>query len=128
MNLSSRIFLIAASLILLTGVQLGAIGSHALSDVLTPQKQNSWELAVQYQLVHGLGLILLGLLLDRDPASRLLQAAGWLMLFGVLLFSGSIYLGALGGPALAASAAPYGGGSFMLAWLLLAIAVWRKPG
>lgn len=125
MNTTSRIFMISASLILLIGVMLGAIGAHALNEILTPQKQNSWELAVQYQLVHGLGLILLGLLLQFRPAALSIKLAGWLMLLGIFLFSGSIYVSALGGLQLAAGVAPYGGSSFMLAWLLMAIGVWR---
>ena len=117
--------MISAGLLLLSGVQLGALGAHALSDILTPQKQNSWELAVQYQLVHALGLILITLLMDKLVGSKLLGWAGGLMLVGIFLFSGSIYVSALGGPAFSSQIAPFGGGSFMVAWLLVAIAAWR---
>jgi uncharacterized membrane protein YgdD (TMEM256/DUF423 family) len=125
MTRSSKFFLTAACLLLLTGVQLGALGAHALNDVLTPQKLTSWGLAVQYQLVHGLGLILLVLLWDKLPASKLLLWAASLMLLGVFLFSGSIYTSAIGLD-MASQIAPLGGGSFMLAWLLVAIAVLRS--
>jgi len=128
MHQLARIFLIAACLLLLTGVQLGALGAHALDDVLTPRQLNSWELAVQYQLVHSLGLIAIVLLQNHLGPSKLMDWAGTLMLVGIFLFSGSIYLSALDFE-LAAPIAPYGGSSFMLAWLLLAISIFRmkKP-
>jgi uncharacterized membrane protein YgdD (TMEM256/DUF423 family) len=125
MQRTSRIFLMAACLLLLSGVQLGALGAHALDNVLTPKQLNSWELAVQYQLVHSLGLIAISLLQMKLGPLKLMDWAGTLMLVGIFLFSGSIYMSALGF-AVAAPIAPYGGGSFMLAWLLLAIAVYRS--
>jgi uncharacterized membrane protein YgdD (TMEM256/DUF423 family) len=121
---TSKVFFIAACLLLLLGVQLGALGAHALNNILTPAQINSWELAVQYQLVHSLGLILIGLLLQKFGPSRLMVWSGSLMLAGIFLFSGSIYTSALG-ISLAAQVAPYGGTSFMVAWLLLAVAVYR---
>jgi uncharacterized membrane protein YgdD (TMEM256/DUF423 family) len=121
---ANKVFLVAACLLLLTGVQLGALGAHALTDRLTPQKINSWELAVQYQLVHSLGLIAIVLLRDRLGSGQLLQWAGFIMLGGIFLFSGSIYASALGLPAFS-QIAPFGGGSFMVAWLLVAIAAFR---
>lgn len=124
MQRSAKVFLVAACLLLLTGVQLGAVGAHALDAVLTPQKINSWELAVQYQLVHALGLILLVVLMERFPGA-LLRWAATLMLLGIFLFSGSIYASALGAD-VAAQIAPFGGMSFMLAWLLVAVAVFRS--
>jgi uncharacterized membrane protein YgdD (TMEM256/DUF423 family) len=116
--------MIVACLLLLTGVQLGALGAHALTDVLTPTQQNSWQLAVQYQLVHSLGLILISLLALKFGTPTLMTWSASLMLAGIFLFSGSIYMSALGF-SIAAQIAPFGGTSFMLAWLLLAIAVYR---
>ena len=118
---TSTIFITSASLLLLAGTILGALGSHALTDRLTPQKLNSWELAVQYQMAHSLGIILIAILYEQT-LRPLLRWAGALMLAGIFLFSGSIYATALGAPAALGQIAPYGGSSFMLGWLLLAIA------
>ena len=126
MQATSKLFLISACLLLLTGVQLGAIGSHALDDVLTPKKLGSWELAVQYQLVHGLGLILMTLLYEKLNQPDLIRWATWFMLAGICLFSGIIYITALGAPAALGIMTPFGGLSLMLAWLLLAVAVYRS--
>lgn len=124
MQTADKVFIIAACLLLLSGAQLGALGVHALTDVLTPQQQNSWELAVQYQQVHSLGLILIALLQFKLGPQKLMTWAAGIMLAGIFLFSGSIYLSALG-ISVAAAVAPFGGSSFMLAWLLLAIAIYR---
>ena len=111
--------MVSACLLLLAGVILGALGSHALDNILTPKKQNSWELAVQYQLIHGLGLIMIAMLYQQR-GTPLLRWAGTIMLIGILLFSGSIYATALGAPEGLSQIAPYGGSSLMIAWLLLA--------
>jgi uncharacterized membrane protein YgdD (TMEM256/DUF423 family) len=123
MRKTSTILLVSACLLLLTGVILGALGSHALNDILTPQKQNSWELAVQYQLIHGLGMIMIGMLYQQY-AEPLLRWAGGIMLLGVVVFSGSIYASALIAPGFSQTA-PFGGSSLMLSWLLVAVAVIR---
>jgi uncharacterized membrane protein YgdD (TMEM256/DUF423 family) len=123
MRKTSTILMIAACLLLLAGTILGALGTHALDSVLTPQKKASWELAVQYQLVHGLGIILIAMLYQ-TYGLPLLRWCGALMLTGIFLFSGSIYGSALGLPMLN-QIAPYGGTSFMLGWLLLAVSVLR---
>jgi len=118
-------FSILACLYLLSGVQLGALGSHALNDVLTPQKLASWELAVQYQLIHAIGIILICLLATRFQSQKLLPLCNWLLAIGVVLFSGSIYAMALGAPSWLGMVTPLGGFAFMLAWLLAGIAIWK---
>jgi uncharacterized membrane protein YgdD (TMEM256/DUF423 family) len=118
------VLLIIGSLSLLSATQLSALGFHALSNVLTPEQQESWHWATELQFYHSLGLVLLALLAAPLGNSRLLTAAGALMIAGLLLFSGSIYVNLLG-LAPVGQVAPLGGGSFMLAWLLVAIAAFR---
>ena len=64
---------------------------------------------------HALALLLVALLLDRYP-SRWLMASGWLWVTGIVLFSGSLYGLALGGPALLGPITPLGGICFLLGW------------
>lgn len=125
----SRVLLIIGSLSLLTATQLSAIGFHALSKVLTPAQQAAWHWATELQFYNSLGLILLALLAPKLGNSRLVTVAGGLMTLGLLLFSANIYLHSLGLiPDAVAQLAPMGGGSFMLAWFLVAIAAFRaKP-
>jgi len=125
MSRASKIQLISAAVLLLAGVQLGALGAHALDDRLTPRQINNWQLAVQYQLVHALGIMLIIVLREKLINSALLVWAGWSMLAGIILFSGSIYLGSLGTVGFAGQTAPLGGLAFMLAWLLVGMAAMR---
>lgn len=122
----SRTLLVIGSLSLLTATQLSALGFHALADRLTTQQQEAWHWATELQFYHSLGLILLALLAPRLGKSWLLTLAGGLMTLGLLLFSGTIYVNSLG-LAPVGQLAPLGGGSFMLAWFLVAIAAFRAP-
>ena len=121
---ASRVLLIIGGLSLLSATQLSALGFHALRNVLTVAQQESWHWASEMQFYHSLGLILLALLAAPLGNSRLVTMAGGLMIVGLLLFSGSIYLNLLGW-APVGQFAPFGGGSFMLAWLLVAITAFR---
>ncbi len=121
---ASRVLLIIGSLSLLSATQLSALGFHALSNVLTVEQQDSWHWATELQFYHSLGLILLALLAAPLGNSRLVTIAGALMIVGLLVFSGSIYVNLLG-LAPVGQVAPFGGGSFMLAWLMVAIAAFQ---
>lgn len=121
---SSKTFIVIGALSLLVATQLSAIGFHALNEILTPAQRESWHWATEMQFYHSIGLIVLALLAPRLADSRLITWAGGLMVLGLLLFSGGIYLGSLGVSAVG-QVAPLGGSSFMLAWLLVAIAAFR---
>ena len=71
-------------------IVLGAMGAHALKDILTPEQFNSFEVAVKYQGFLSMGVFIIALNTDRFsfPLKRILTA----MMIGMLLFSGSIYL------------------------------------
>jgi uncharacterized membrane protein YgdD (TMEM256/DUF423 family) len=120
----SRVLLIIGSLSLLTATQLSALGFHALTNVLTPQQIEAWHWATELQFYHSIGLILLALIAPRLGNPKLVAWAGGIMTLGLLLFSGTIYVNSLG-LAPVGQFAPFGGGSFMLAWLLVAIAAFR---
>ena len=101
------------------GVCLGAFGAHALSDVLSARGAQVWDTAVQYQLVHALALVFAGTLRNHS-AGRAPLIAGWCFALGVLFFSGSLYLLALGGPSVLGPVTPLGGLAFIVGWLALA--------
>jgi len=118
MNFPARLFLACGALSAAISVALGAAGAHALADL--PELRQSWfRTALQYQQFHALGLLAVGLLLDRC-ASRWIGAAGVLMLAGTLLFSGNLYLRSLADFHALHAVTPYGGGAFILGWLALA--------
>lgn len=120
-----KLFLILGSLNALIGVALGAFGAHGLKTRVVPEMLTVWNTAVQYHLVHALGLLLIGILCQLMPAAPLVKAAGWMLLLGVVLFSGSLYALVLTGTKPLGIITPFGGIAFLMGWLLLAIAAWQ---
>lgn len=116
-----QLTLLLGALSALTGVGLGAFGAHILKNVLAPELLAIYQTGITYQMWHALGLILLALLQQQDPLSKLLLWSTRLMFLGIVLFSGSLYL--LVGLNLRwlGMITPFGGVSFLTAWLLLAI-------
>ena len=78
-------------------------------------------------IVFTIILILLAILSRQWGGSMLLKASGALMIAGMILFSGSIYAEILGAPEALGQVAPIGGQSFMLAWVLVALAAFLTP-
>ena len=119
----ARACTIAGELLMFTGLILGALGTHYVAHRVTPERLASWETAVLYQLLHGLGLLLLGVIARTTRLTTALRWAARMMFAGVLLFSGSIYLAAAGAEH-ATRFAPTGGTMLMVAWLLVAGHAW----
>lgn len=120
-----RFSLISAAIFGLTGVILGAFGAHALHETLLVRGTlNAWKTAVLYQLVHAVALIgVAAMVQSSETAAR--RYLGWIARFwvaGIILFSGSLYILALGGPRIFGPITPLGGVAFMLGWVYLLIA------
>ncbi len=107
-------------------VAAGAIGTHLLKESLKlPQSDlETYDVAVRYQMLHSLGLILVGLLAARG-ASRWLTVAGATFLLGIVLFSGGIYAWLATDNPVFIRVVPVGGSAWILGWLLVACgALW----
>ncbi len=106
------------------GVGTGAFGAHGLRAHVGPDMLAVWQTAVLYQMVHALGL--LGVAALRPRLHRKLATTGILFLLaGVLIFSGSLYVLVLSGMRSLGAITPLGGVSFMIGWLLIAVAALR---
>jgi uncharacterized membrane protein YgdD (TMEM256/DUF423 family) len=116
-----RTFILIAALSGFVGVALGAFGAHGLRGRLTPEMLAVFETGVRYQLVHAVALLAVAGLMDR-LGGRLITAAGWLFLAGMVLFSGSLYLLALTGITILGAITPLGGVAFLAGWACLAFA------
>jgi uncharacterized membrane protein YgdD (TMEM256/DUF423 family) len=114
-----------SGLSLLVATIAGAVGSHALA-FADAQALRSFETSVQFQFIHGLGVIAVTLVGLAGRAGQLRAAAAWLMLGGTVLFCGSIYARALGVSPGIVGVAPYGGVAFMLGWLAFAASPWLR--
>lgn len=107
-------------------VILGAFGAHALKARLAPELMATYQTAIQYHLFHALGLLIIGLLVLWFPASTYLRWAGWLMLAGIVLFCGSLYLLSLSGVRWLGAITPLGGLAFIVAWVLFCLGVLKS--
>lgn len=122
----SRIFLALGAANAFLCVMLGALGSHGLKSILAPDILTTFQIGVQYHFYHAIGLILVGLALDRLPQARALKFSGILMMTGIVLFSGMLYVVSLTGWRGLGMVAPLGGTSYMAGWLLFAWATWKN--
>ena len=106
------------------GVLLGAFGAHGLEAQLEALgTTETWKTASFYHLLHALGAWVLTR--EGDPVKRrAMGRAGLSMLVGVLLFSGSLYALALGGPRWLGPITPLGGSLFVIAWGVVAYVLW----
>lgn len=104
-------------------VLLGALGAHGLHDTLASRgKIDAWHTAANYQLAHAVvGLAVLLWLSGRPTDGKWLRSAAICWLVGSLLFAGSIYVLALGGPKFFGPITPLGGLAFLAGWALVAI-------
>jgi uncharacterized membrane protein YgdD (TMEM256/DUF423 family) len=114
-----------AGLSIAMATALGAFGTHALKPVLTEARFDSFEIGVSYQFFHSLGLLGVGLMHRQFPQSAALAWTIRILVFGMLLFCGSIYALTFGAPRLLGMVAPFGGASLMLAWVVFALGVLR---
>jgi uncharacterized membrane protein YgdD (TMEM256/DUF423 family) len=105
-------------------VAAGAFGAHALKARLPADLLTIFETGARYHMYHSLGLIAIGLVAQQRP-SPLLSGAGWAMLAGIVLFSGSLYALALTGVRGLGAITPLGGLGFLAGWAMLAVGVWR---
>lgn len=79
-----------ATILGMIAIILGAFGAHALKKVLSVEQLVTFETGVRYQMYHALFLLFVGLMNDITP--KIKKTIYFLVLTGVILFSGSIYL------------------------------------
>lgn len=80
----------AGALFGMVSIILGAFGAHALKNLLTAEQLVTFETGVRYQMYHALFLIFIGLISSLSEKAK--KTIYFLVLSGVCLFSGSIYL------------------------------------
>ncbi|MGA2052172.1 MAG: DUF423 domain-containing protein [Opitutales bacterium] len=121
---------------------MGAFGAHALEVSLASRGMvDVWKTAVSYELIHAVAVLALVAWMaalngrsDGNAAIQRLQVNTWLSraagcwLGGVGLFSGSLYVLAMGGPSWVGVVTPVGGLGLLAGWVCVAIAGWRDQG
>ncbi len=117
-----------AALMGITAIILGAFGAHALKKQLSVEQLESFETGVKYQMYHALFFLFLGI--NTFLNAKVKKTVFQLVVFGVFIFSGSIYLlttKAITGVdfKFIGIVTPIGGVLLMMAWSFLFWNVWR---
>lgn len=117
-----KTFVILGAINAFISVALGAFGAHGLEGKISEHYMGVWEKAVSYQMYHALGLLAVGILAQVTNAP-LLGTAGWLMLIGIVFFSGSLYILAVSGVSILGAVTPIGGVLFLAGWIVLLVGI-----
>lgn len=126
----SRRIILTASLFGLTAVILGAFGAHGLKSQVSPEALEIWAKGVEYQFYHTFALLFLSQLTSDE--SKLVKLAYGFFTFGIIFFSGSLYLLAtreitqLSFVNVIGPITPIGGLLLILGWAMVFVAVSKR--
>ncbi len=123
----ARVFVILGSINMLIAVALGAFGAHIVRDLISGHYYTIYQTGVDYHMFHSLGILLVGIIALKIPGKQI-NWSGWLLFIGIVIFSGSLYVLSLTGISIIGAITPIGGVSFLIGWLLLALAAYKKLG
>lgn len=118
--MNGRWGLVMGGLLGATGVAAGAFGAHALRGTIGARELEIWQTAAHYQQVHAVAIVAAAAWALQDPR-RLRRLALWLLCAGVVIFSGTLYPLALGGPRILGAITPLGGLCLIAGWATLAV-------
>ena len=120
-----RLFFALGALLAGISVALGAFGAHGLRNTLSPEDLATFETGARYQMYHAFALLAVAWAYARWEAP-LVQAAGWLFVIGIVIFSGSLYALVLTGQRWLGAVTPLGGVALLAAWAVLAWSAFRS--
>ena len=112
-------YITIASLFAALAILFGAFGSHALKERLSAQSLEVYDIATRYLMFHSLGIFLIALLGFQLPKESL-EIPVTMMIVGISIFSGSLYLIAMLDFKKLGMVTPIGGLLLIVSWLLLA--------
>jgi len=118
-----QLWVIIGSVFAGLGVVLGAFGAHVLEGIITPERLETFETGVRYQMYHSLAILFLATLMK---TYQNLTIIGWSWVIGIIIFSGSLYLLVLTDTSWLGAITPIGGVSFIVGWLLLAYRILQQ--
>ena len=121
-----KIAFIFAGLAGAIGVVLGAFGAHALRGSIEPRLMETFQTAVQYQLIHALALLLVSLTMGWLGQSLSFEISAYSFIAGIILFSGSLFGLVLTEIKWLGPVTPLGGLCLIAGWLALLIGGFRQ--
>ena len=119
LNNRIKIFLAIASFMMALSVSFGAFGAHALKTLLNEYMLEVYKTGVQYQFYNTLGLFAASFIYSLKPDSKKIYVSLWLILFGMSIFSFSLYALTLLSMPILGAITPIGGSLLIIGWLTL---------
>ena len=119
-----KLYIITGSVFAALAILFGAFGSHALKEKLTLEQLEIYDIATRYLMFHALGIFAIGILGYQGP-SEVLTWPLLIMVFGILIFSGSLYLISLAGYKKLGMVTPIGGLALIISWLMVAYNIYK---
>ena len=108
-------------------VLIGAFGAHGLKARVSSEDLGVFESAVRYHLYHSLGIILISILgITKDFPDDILLMPAYLMIAGIIIFSGSLYILVLTNIRWLGAITPIGGSLLIFSWFLFAFNIYRS--
>ncbi len=117
---------ITAAILACLAVVFGAFGAHGLKELINPDALATFEVGVRYQMYHAIAMLIIGLSVMVPAKTQKMVLA--FFTFGIILFSGSIYLLSLKEilpfeVAKIVFLTPIGGFGFIIGWIFLAVGI-----
>jgi uncharacterized membrane protein YgdD (TMEM256/DUF423 family) len=116
--MKSNLYLKTGAFFAFLSVLLGAFATHALKERLPIYSIEIFKTGVLYQFFHSFGLLFIGTWREKH-SSKALKRAGLCFIFGILIFSGSLYAIAISQISAIGMVTPLGGLLFLAGWLIL---------
>lgn len=110
-----RVWIIYGSFFSLLAVVLGAFGAHGLKNILNQYSREVYNTANFYHFIHSLAIIFIAIL-NTQYNDINLSYSFYFFLFGIIIFSGSLYILAITGIKWLGAITPIGGVLFILGW------------
>jgi uncharacterized membrane protein YgdD (TMEM256/DUF423 family) len=119
---TTKLFLFCGSISSFLAVGLGAFGAHGLKGNISSEMLVIYQTGVQYHFYHSLGLFVVAFAASYLGDTSPIRWSGWMMVLGIVLFSGSIYVLSTTGVRSLGVITPFGGTAFLVGWILLGAA------
>ena len=119
-------YIVIGAILSAIGILFGAFGSHSLKSKLNPEQLIVFDIATRYLMYHAIGIFSIDILAYSVP-EYVVKIPVIIMLVGILLFSGSLYLISIKGFTKLGIITPIGGTAFIVSWVLLALNIYKLP-
>ncbi|MUG66179.1 MULTISPECIES: DUF423 domain-containing protein [Paenibacillus] len=116
-----RMFIAWGAVLMALSVAIGAFGAHMLEDRIGADALAVYETGVHYHMIHGIAILITGLLAGVSGNSRGLFWVGTLFIVGTIIFSGSLYVLSISGIKWLGAITPIGGTAFIAGWIALMV-------